>query len=267
MPKTILIAFLLSLFCVTYSYGATISKVKGTGVLIKSSPDEELTKGSLHYVVTPGGKKVGIVRIHKTTPKGSIGKLLKGKAKPNFELVERKSKKTNTAKNKDAAPPSKKSAKKAKRSKKGFIGRILSGNKRKGLGLATGFNLNNSDVTFFNKNDEKIRQDPYSGNSLSFELIFDYELLRRWYIRASVGQHNFQAGDDSNHQCKSDGEDVACNIDLTYINFDLWGHYYFTQNQFKIWAGAGVGLLLSPDASGQLRLLTLMMSPPSPCCN
>ena len=261
MFRTLLTALLITFLCASYSFGATVSKVKGSGVLIKN-PEKKLSVGSYYYLVNSEGKKIGIVQIKKVQPGKSIGKLVKGKARPNLRLVKRKSsKKTTTSgasskkkSKKSSAPPPERIAKKPKKSKKskksksGF-GKLFSGDKRMGVGFATGFSSNSSDVTFLNSSGQSIREDSYTGTSLSFELIFDYELLRKWYIRASLGQQNFETGDENNTQCVGNGGQTGaeCIVDLTYINLDLWLHYYFTQNRFKIWAGAGIGLLLAPD--------------------
>ena len=246
MIKPLLI-FLFSFFYTTYSFGATVLKVKGAKVLIENE-SSTLSVGDLYYLVTPEGKKIGIVRIQKTKSEKSLGKLLKGKARANLELVKReaKSKNTTTAKNEDFSTPSlKKASKKSKSKKKKKKGaKVLErmfGNKNKGLGFAVGLNSNSSNITFPTADN---RKDSYSGTSLSYELIFDYQLIKKWYLRASLGQQNFES--EGNNECPTGGG-IKCIVDLSYINTDFWLHYYLTQNRFKMWIGAGLGILLSPS--------------------
>ena len=261
MRQFLLLTFSVLFLFSSYTFGATVSKVKGKGVLIKN-PSTQLKVGDLYYLITPDGKKTGIIRIKKAENGRSIGKLLKGKARPNLELLKRKtkSKKSSVArkksrkKKKSSAPPPKrisKKSKKSKKSKQGFMQRIFSGDKNKAVGLAAGFSSNSSDVTFVDSGGNQIRQDSYSGTSLSFELFFDYQLFNKLYLRASLGQQNFEAGDEENDQCIGSNGAVGaeCIVDLSYINLDFWLHYYFMRGKrFEAWGGAGVGFLLSPDA-------------------
>jgi len=259
MRKLQLLIYTLLFFFSSVSLAATVAKVKGTGILIKS-PSETLKTGRLYFLVSPEGKKLGIVKIKKAEEGRAIGKLLKGKARPNLELVLRKSKskagnkslaKRKKTKKSSAPPPkriSKKSNKKRK-SKKG--GGFFSGDKSKSVGFSAGFNSNSSNVTFLDAAGNSAREDSYSGTSISYELFFDYQLMNKLHAKASLGMHNFEAGDDANSQCiGQDGSaGASCNVDLSYINLDIWLKYYFLQkDKFQIWGGAGVGVLLSPDA-------------------
>ena len=226
-------------------FAAEVLKVKGDAILIDTAGDD-IKMGSTYYLMA-GDKKKGIVKILKLRPGQALGKLLKGKALPNWVLKKRTARKTvdkKVAKKRKPKAPAPKSiySKKRRRNK-----RRRGTESKLAIGAAFGLNNNSSTVQFSNPE----RTDNYAGTSNSFELIADYNIYNKLYLRGSLGMQNFFAGgDEKNTQCvdpETGDIGLVCQIDLGYMNLDLWLRYQaFSFGRFDFWAGAGFGILFSP---------------------
>jgi hypothetical protein len=249
MKFSLLTAIVFSFFLSTNSFAATatVAKVKGRLVLIKSS--KKMKVGQLYYMVTKSGKKTGIIRIMKSKPGKSIAKLLKGKAMPKLKLVKRKKGKSS----KSVAKNRKRKASKRKSPSTGSSVSdlsLFSLQRLKNVGLMGGFNANSAEVDFNDEQGNGLRKDTYSGTSISFKLFFDYLFSDKLTFRAGVGQQKFEAGgDESNTNCSNaSGTTAVCQVDLSYISLDGWVQYYFLKKpKFNVWAGIGATGLFAPD--------------------
>ncbi len=248
MKFSLLIAIFFSFFLGTNGFAAAmVAKVKGRAVLIKSS--KKMKVGQLYYMVTKSGKKTGIVRIMKSKPGKSVAKLLKGKAKPSLKLVKRKKGKSSKS---VAKTSKKKSSRRKNPSKGGSVSgeSYLSLKRIRNVGFMGGFNLNNATVQFNDELGNGLREDTYSGSSISFKLFFDYLISDKLSFRAGLGQQNFNAGgDESNTNCAdASGASAVCLVDLSYISLDGWVQYYFLKtSKMHIWGGVGISGLIAPS--------------------
>jgi len=249
-PRVLAIVFIVFSFALP-SFAAQVLKVKGSAVLIDTAGDN-LKMGSTYYLMS-GAKKKGIIRIIKLRPGQAIGKLLKGKALPNWVLKKRSKGKAKQVakKRKPKAPEPKSMYSKKKRKKKPSD----TSQSKLAIGFAIGMNQNSSQVTFSGANP---RVDEYSGSSSSFEILADYKLYTKFHLRGSLGMQNFNAGGDpTNNQCTDSQNQTGqiCLVDLGYMNLDIWLRYQaFQYGRFDFWAGAGLGILFSPKYNSTTAL-------------
>ncbi len=213
MRYILMLLFILSLSFSISSFPAQVLKVKGSAVLIDTD-DDNIQIGKLYYLMS-NGKKKGIVRIVKLKKDQALARLLKGKALANWTLKKRN---IPIKKIKD---------------------------RKLAIGFALGFNNNSSDVLF--KNDSP-RLDSYTGTSISSELLLDFKLHKKLYLRTSLGQQAFYSEDTSNTQCikQNNTSKAVCKVDLTFTNLDIWPRYHFNKGKYNFWAGLGLGILFNP---------------------
>ncbi len=222
----------------SFSWAASVKKVKGKNVLIDTE-SSNIKTGALYYLVR-GGKKKAIIKVLKTRPGQAIGKILKGNAQPGYTLVRRPSKKksTSTARRSEPLPPLKtvENEPKRKSSKSYSSGGSFKDKLKIGGVITLGQDTAKVESSTGTSNG--------SGSSTSFELIADYDFSEKIKIRASIGQQAFSTEDTS---VTIGPGGPPSRIDLGYINVDLWGKYHFKE---MYWAGAGIGILLSPSYGG-----------------
>lgn len=246
----------ITLSCLSVN-AARVLKVKGKAVLIDND-GSNISKGELYYTMNMNNKKIGIIRIMKTKQGKSIAKLLKGKAQPNSPLMKRPTSKAQKKKKKKPQAPKLYSRSKSENKRKSTK-RTSNKTGKMGFGFNLGYNSNSSEVSFLDEGTgELVRQDSYTGTSISYELFFDYQVFSKVNLRGTLGMHNFSAEDSANTQClDADNQPgAACIVDLSYINIDLWARYFLTQSWHNVWLGAGLGILLSPSENSTTAINT-----------
>ncbi len=240
------IFFALILALSTLSFSAQVHKVKGKAVLVDTTGDD-IQMGKTYYLIS-GGKKKGIIKVMKLRPGQALAKLLKGKALSGWTLRERRTSKRKKLVAKENAPaPTLKPVKRYNRKKRKSYSKK---DNKLSIGFAFGYNSNSSDVDFVGVTP---RSDSYSGTSSSYELLADYHMYKKFYLRASLGMQNFNTEDSTNTQCGDNGNEV-CRVDLGYMNLDVWLRYYLNEGKYKFWGGAGLGILLSPSYNSTTAL-------------
>lgn len=237
--------FALSLSLSNLVFSAQVLKVKGQAILIDTAGDD-IRMGQTYYLISKK-KKRGIIKIIKLRPGKALAKLLKGKALADWTLRKR----TTGAKKPAPAPRSKQIVRKKKSTP------LSNTDDKLAIGFALGYNTNSSDVNFVEMPSTAARSDSYTGTSTSYEVLADYKIYKRFYLRGSLGIHNFNTEDSANTQCVSSDNisGAICKIDLGYMNLDIWLRYYLNQKTtYKFWAGAGLGILFSPSHNSTTAL-------------
>lgn len=248
--------YFFALICTlsSFAFSAQVLKVKGQALLIDTAGDD-IQIGKTYYLMS-NGKKKGIIKVIKLRPGQALAELIKGRALANWTLKERRpvtKKKTFVAAKRVAPTPKLKVVKRKSNKAKSRKSKYKKSSKDLAVGFVLGFGQNSSDVTFVGTG---ARNDSYTGSSLSYEVITDMKIHNKFYLRGSLGIHNFLAEDASNTQCLDSSGIVGavCKVDLGYMNLDLWLRYYLTQGRSKFWLGAGIGILFSPKYNGTTAL-------------
>lgn len=230
--RNFLFAFLLILIAPSL-YAAEVIKVKGKSVLVELKGDPAVA-GDNFYLISPDGKKRGIIKISKVKGDKAIGKLTKGKGAPGYTLEFKAQKAAagpsgggSSGGGDMAAPSPQDGSTEWVRSYWGAIAGISVNTMNVRV---TGAPPTNSDLGTVNM----------SGNGFSLKGLFDYELFNNIWFRGTTGVEMFNAAGGT--ICGS-SNNAACNAKLTYLTFDFIGRYVFGHGNFRPWVGAGLGLL------------------------
>lgn len=219
-------------------FAAEVIKVKGKGVLVELKGDPAVN-GDIFYLISPDGKRVGIIKISKVKGDKAIGKLAKGRAEPGFTL-EFKPNKTAKASGgggggSHMASPS--------------MDDGSTSSKRSYWGAMVGFSMDSMSVSVTETGTNKdLGTVAMSGNGYAAKGLFDYELFSQIWFRGTSGIEMLNFAGDS--KCGVTNKE-ACTAKLMYLTFDFIGRYVFGQGSFRPWAGGGMGLLFpaSKDAT------------------
>ncbi len=231
--RIFIFAFLLTLIA-PQLHAAEVVKVKGKSVLVELKGDPAVA-GDNFYLISPDGKKRGIIKISKVKGDKAIGKLTKGKGAIGYTL-EFKAQKGSTASAGGGASPSGGSMPAAShedgstewvRSYWGLIGGVAVNTMNVKI---TGAPPTNADLGVVNM----------SGNGFSLKGLFDYELFSNIWFRGTTGVEMFNAA--GGNICGT-ANNAACNAKLTYLTFDFIGRYVFGHGNYRPWVGGGLGLL------------------------
>jgi len=219
-------------------YAAEVTKVKGKGVLIELRGDPAVT-GDNFYVVSPDGKRRGLVKIKKVKGEKAIGTLVKGKASPGYTL-EFKQQKTGGSKASSGG---------AKMAAPSMDDGSAAG-ARSYWGALFGFAMDSMavQVTSAPPASTNLGVVNMSGTGFSAKGLFDYELFSQIWFRGTTGIEMFNASGEA--KCGPSNTD-ACTAKLMYLTFDFIGRYVFGSGSFRPWVGGGLGLLFpaSKDAT------------------
>ncbi len=231
------LVFVVLLFLLTPSlYAAEVAKVKGKGVLIELKGDPAVA-GDVFYLISPDGKRRGLVKISKVKGDKAIGKLTKGKGAPGYtlEFKQQKVAKGSSGGGNMAQPSM-------------DDGSVTS--TRAYWGALFGFSMDSMSVhvTGAPPTNTDLGVVAMSGTGFSGKGLFDYELFSQLWFRGTAGIEMFNASGDA--KCGASNNDT-CNAKLTYLTFDFIGRYVFGKGSFRPWLGGGLGLLFpaSKDAT------------------
>ena len=218
-------------------YAAEVVKVKGKGVLVELRGDPAVS-GDVFYLISPDGKRRGLIKISKVKGEKAIGKLTKGKAAPGYTLEFKQQKSA-----KSAAPSD---------------GGMASPSMNDGSGTATraywgalfGFGMDSMSVRVTGPPPTNIDYGTVAmtGTGFSAKGLFDYEVFSQFWFRGTTGVETFNASGDA--KCGVGNTDT-CTAKLMYLTFDFIARYVFGKGSFRPWVGGGFGLLFpaSKDAT------------------
>lgn len=219
-------------------FAAEVIKVKGKGVLVELKGDPAVN-GDIFYLISPDGKRVGIIKISKVKGDKAIGKLAKGRAEPGFTLEFKPSK--SAAKSggghsgsRMASPSMDDGSTTSKRSYWGAMGGLSMDSMSVNV-TQSGTNANLGSVAM-------------SGMGYAVKGLFDYELFSQVWFRGTSGIEMLNFSGDA--KC-GPANNQACTAKLMYLTFDFIGRYVFGSGSFRPWLGGGMGLLFpaSKDAT------------------
>ncbi len=216
-----LITICLAAFFITPLAALEVSKVKGNKVLIQMD-DKPIAPGEEYFVVNGDGKRKGLVSIKQVRDERAIGLLTKGQAEPGWTLEKRKSKIVG----KNKADSTKRVS---------ISGRP---HDRAYYGIQIGYSQNKMDVT--QSNGSAIAM---TGGSINVRGIFDYEMFDRIWFRGGVGYLGFTVNGPSTGCNPNNSYGSACSANITYIDFDFWGRYLFSDGFYRPWIGGGFALI------------------------
>lgn len=216
-------------------FAAEVVKVKGKGVLIELRGDPAVT-GDNFYVVSPDGKRRGMVKIKKVKGEKAIGTLTKGKAAPGYTLEFKQQKSVGKATDSKMAAPSMDDG--STRGSRAYWGALF------------GFAMDSMavNVTSAPPANTNLGTVDMSGTGFSGKGLFDYELFSQIWFRGAAGVEMFNASGEA--KC-GPANNEACTAKLMYLSFDFIGRYVFGTGSFRPWVGGGLGLLFpaSKDAT------------------
>lgn len=215
-------------------FAAEVVKVKGKGVLVELRGDPAVG-GDIFYLISPDGKRRGLIRIKKVKGDKAIGTLTKGRAAPGYTLEFKPGKVAKSSSPKMSSPSMNDGSASATRS---YWGGLFGYSMDSMSVKVTGPPPTNADLGTVNM----------SGSGFSAKGLFDYELFSQIWFRGTAGVEMFNASGDA--KCGPSNSDT-CNAKLMYLTFDFLGRYVFGQGSFRPWVGGGMGLLFpaSKDAT------------------
>lgn len=198
-----------------YSLAAYVERVKNKKALIFLD-GMQVNKGDMVNVVDPSTKKTtAVLRITTVKDNKAIGQVVRGNAKANHTVVQRKAR----AQKAKAAPRAveKKRATKASNSTIAFGGLL-------------GMSMDSMEIVIPDVPPETVKK---SGNGMSLLGAVDMK-LRNWLsLRGLFGIEQFKVEADGAASCGT------CEVSITYFNVVGWARYHFTEN---LWGGFGLGL-------------------------
>ena len=209
-------------------YAASIAKVKGRKVLIKS--DGEVKAGKVYYIISESGKKRGLVKVKKVKGTKAIGVISKkSKAMKGWTLRERV----------------RKVSKRRKRSRGDDEYDPRTSLKKIAFGVLIGMNIANMEV-------KQIGFDPIfndatlTGTGFSGKLFGDYNLFGGLWFRGTLGLEQLALeGEEDNLVCIEDMSppaDKLCEVSINYLSADFLARYVFGIKMFRPWIGGGLSV-------------------------
>ena len=239
----LIICALCTVFATFHANAAKIEKVKGKQVLI-SLDGEPAQIGDFYFIVTPQGKKTGILKITQVKGNKAMAVLGKGKAQPGLALEYRPPKAgpgTQTAGGGGSAPKQASSSKKSSDSKMD--------EQRAYWGVMAGMGMNNMSVDLKNAAGATRATEKLSGNAFSFKGLFDYNVFDRVWFRGTFGLEGFNVSGNNNCGPGPATFTQTCDAKINYLTADFWGRYAFSHGKIRPWVGAGVSLWFPASVS------------------
>lgn len=241
--KLQLLLLLLSCSCFSLSaHAAKVAKAKGKKLLITLEGDPAQS-GDIYYTLGPNGKRAGIIKIMKIKGDQALAILGKGRATPGMGLEFR----PPTNKQAKTPPPSTSSDTDPLSGDEASVEMSATESSSEAApdgkmywGFMGGFSMNSMDVELRDGSGTSRGTASLSGSSFSAKALFDYNLFDRVWFRGMSGLEGFSASGDN--KC-GDSTTEACNAEINYLSFDLWGRYLFSEGTIRPWAGAGFSLL------------------------
>ncbi len=225
----LILSLLLSLSLkVSFAQAATISKLKGTKVLI-ATEGSNLKINEQYFGVNSSGKKRTLLRISAIKGQQAIAEVIKGNPEVGLTLV--------------AASGSKKKSERPNQAS--------STSKLSHMGLLGSYLMNKMTVKF------SINGTEYStamvGTGFGLLGYYDYDLSSQFQLRGLGGIEQFQVAE----ACTTLS---ACNANITYLSGYGLGKYNFIKGPTSAWVGGGLGFLYALSKSSTVLDSSLITS-------
>ena len=231
--KLILSLFLLVCFSFTSTLAATITKIKGTKVLI-SNEGSDLKINEKYFGVNSSGKKRTVLRITAVKGQQSVAEAVKGKPEVGLTLLIVKASKKKSENSNQVS--SNQDSSNSKFSHMGVLGSYLM-NK-----MAVKFSINGTEYTT-----------AMTGTGFGLLGYYDYDMSSQFQLRGLAGIEQFQVAE----ACSSL---AACNANITYFSGYGLGKYNLMKGPTSAWVGAGLGFLYALSKSSTVLDSSLITS-------
>lgn len=208
---------------------AVIDRVRGNRVLINLD-GEPARIGDIYFVVNSSGRRSGVLKIMRISGNQAIAVLGRGQAESGWTLQAREESSPQTPSPSSPPPP---------------VASTSSSYSNFYIGGTLGYSMDSMQVALVDTSGTKtgVTAD-MSGSSIDFKGLLDYQVFSPVWFRGSAGMQNFEA--QSGTTCPSN---TACNIKISYLSFDFWGRFLFSEKQFRPWVGLGFSLLFPMSKS------------------
>lgn len=215
------------------AFGATVSQLKGTKVLVDSG-DDEVVVGSEYYVVGKNKKNTGsIIKITSIRGDKAVAIIIRGnvsageglKLKPKNKTKTENTKSDTNSDNLDEVPA---------------VSVYRYQNKR--LSLLVNFMINSmsakeSDGVAPTPNVQDVKM---TGTTLGLTAALDYPYTSRFEFRGTVGYEPFAVSGTAEINGCNNTTSKDCNASISYLVGGAYARVNFYQNKFLLWTGLGM---------------------------
>ncbi len=218
-PLLSLLLFVVVLASCTITSAARIKKIKGKKILISLQRGERVKKKSIYVIIGKNNKRIGYLRIKKTSPLRAWGYLIKGRARKGASIYRRSDRKSH---------------RKSRRQREV--------RRNHALGMLVGANLSSLEVTKTFNSDESVTVET-TGTNINYKMFYDYSLKKRgpWVLRMGLAYEPFiTKGTASLAICQNSR---SCKTNISYLRTDTL-LYYRWAHSYSPWLGIGASLLL-----------------------
>lgn len=214
---------LFSYFFVITVFAAEVTQVKGNKIMIQ---DLSATIGEKFFVISPGGKKIGVVVVKQAKNGKAIAEITKGRAEVGASISKGADQNAKgTSQNETKGSFSARS-----KSKMGFL-------------WSLGSHQFTMDIAATATSASRVNSSLTGMTFLNFKGFYDYPLNDRLNIRAAAGIESFTAKSTINvNYC--DGS-TSCSVEYTYLGLEGMGQFNYMNGRTRGWIGAGYSFLVA----------------------
>ena len=224
--------FLIVLFTASSSFAASVTKVKGSQVILQLS-GESVTAGQKMYLMS-GGKKIAWVEITKARGNLALAKILKGKAVVGA---------TTSAPTASAAVASGSDTSEAAPRRRSGSNPFM----QPRWGIIGGLAMNSMSLTAqYNPGVAVSESLSMSGMSFNLKGFYDYDYSDLITIRAGAGMETFSVTGKTSQMICGDGSTQNCKADFMYLDLDGTAQFNLSKSSSaRYWAGIGYAFLIT----------------------
>lgn len=233
------LVFLITLFIAPLTFAASVTKVKGSQVILQLS-GESFAAGQKMYL-TSNGKKIAWVEIVKSRGNLALGKILKGRAVVGATTLASSSASSQAANGGTATNGSAESPR-SRRGANPFM--------QPRWGILGGLAMNSMSLTAqFNPGVMREANLSMSGMSFNLKGFYDYDYSDLITIRAGAGMESFSAKGSATSALGDicgDGTTSDCKADFMYLDLDGTAQFNLSKSSSsRYWAGLGYAFLIT----------------------
>jgi hypothetical protein len=228
--------FSLFIFLALFSYlfvinvfAAEVTQVKGKNVMIK---DISASPGEKFFIVSPAGKRIGIVVIKQAKGGKAIGEVTKGRA----EIGASVSKGGSTASSSGGGGSD----------SSGSSSSGSSGKSKMGILWSYGSHSFAMDIAETATSSNRVNSKLAGSSFLNLKGFYDYPLSNSLNIRAAVGIESFDAKSTLANANKFCDKTNSCSVSYTYLALEGMGQFnYLNSGGSRGWIGLGYSFLVA----------------------
>lgn len=226
------LVFLITLFITPLTFAASVTKVKGTQVILQLS-GESFSAGQKMYL-TSGGKKIAYVEIVKSRGNLALAKILKGRAVVGASTMGSSGSSQASSGSSESTP--------SRRGANPFV--------QPRWGILGGLSMNSMSLTAqYNPGVMREANVSMSGMSFNLKAFYDYDYSDMITIRAGAGMESFSAKGSATSALGDicgDGTTSECKADFMYLDLDGTAQFNLSKTaSSRYWAGIGYAFLIT----------------------